>query len=60
MAQCKKVGMGNRHDSKRTGRAGKTTTVAPLNDLSRITAPLGRWVFQPLQTLNLRETIIIL
>ena len=36
-----KVGMGNRHDSKRTVRAGKTTLVAPPCDLSRITAPLG-------------------
>jgi len=42
MAQCKKVGMGNRHDSKRTGRAGKTTSVAQLDELSRITAPLGQ------------------
>jgi len=37
-----KVGMGNRHDSKWTGRAGKTTLVAPPDELSRITAPLGR------------------
>jgi len=37
-----KVGMGNRHDSKRAGRAGKTTSVAQSCELSRINAPLGR------------------
>lgn len=45
-----KVGMGNRHDSKRTQRQSKTTiasgdaarTVALVNEASRITAPLGR------------------
>jgi putative transposase len=37
-----KVGMGNRHDSKRTRRQCKTTSVATVSDVSRITAPLGR------------------
>lgn len=37
-----KVGMGNRHDSKRTQRDSKTTSVASLNEALRITAPLGR------------------
>lgn len=33
-----KVGMGHRHDSKRTGRGCKTTSVASFNEPSRITA----------------------
>jgi putative transposase len=33
-----KVGMGYRHDSKRTQRQGKTTSVAPVDEASRITA----------------------
>ena len=37
-----KVGMGYRHDSKRTQRESKTTTVASPNEASRITALLGR------------------
>ncbi|NJL61663.1 MAG: IS200/IS605 family element transposase accessory protein TnpB [Methylacidiphilales bacterium] len=36
------VGMGNRHDSKRTQRQSKTTSVASVNEASRITAPSGR------------------
>ena len=36
-----KVGMGNRHDSKRTRRQYKTTSVATVSDVSRITAPKG-------------------
>jgi len=36
-----KVGMGNRHDSKRTQRQSKTTSVASVSEVSRITAPLG-------------------
>jgi putative transposase len=36
------VGMGNRHDSKRTQRESKTTSVASPCEASRITAPLGR------------------
>ncbi len=37
-----KVGMGYRHDSKRTQRQSKTTSVASVGEASRITAPLGR------------------
>lgn len=37
-----KVGMGNRHDSKRTQRERKTTPVADLSEVLRITAPFGR------------------
>jgi len=37
-----KVGMGNRHDSKRAGSACKTGLPAVRDELSRITAPLGR------------------
>ena len=37
-----KVGMGHCHDSKRTQRQSKTTSVAFVNEASRITAPLGR------------------
>jgi len=37
-----KVGMGYRHDSKWAQRQGKTTSVAPVDEASRITAPLGR------------------
>jgi putative transposase len=37
-----KVGMGNRHDSKRAQRNCKTTPVAESVEASRITAPLGR------------------
>jgi len=37
MAQCKKVGMGNRHDSKWTGRTGKIGSPAQICELSRIT-----------------------
>ncbi|MBE9038894.1 RNA-guided endonuclease InsQ/TnpB family protein [aff. Roholtiella sp. LEGE 12411] len=36
------VGMGHRHDLKRTGSDHKTTSVASCCDPSRITAPLGR------------------
>ncbi|MEH1784121.1 MAG: transposase [Nostoc sp.] len=36
------VGMGNRHDSKRTQRNCKTILVAESIEASRITAPLGR------------------
>jgi putative transposase len=36
------VGMGNRHDSKRTQRNCKTISVAESVEASRITAPLGR------------------
>jgi putative transposase len=36
------VGMGHRHDLKRTGSDGKTTFVARCCELSRITDPLGR------------------
>ncbi|MFB8793934.1 MAG: hypothetical protein U7126_06835 [Microcoleus sp.] len=36
------VGMGNRHDSKRTQRQSKTTPVASVGEASRITAPTGR------------------
>ncbi|WP_375492309.1 RNA-guided endonuclease InsQ/TnpB family protein [uncultured Nostoc sp.] len=36
------VGMGNRHDSKRTQRNCKTILVAESIEVSRITAPLGR------------------
>ena len=37
-----KVGIGHCHDSKRTRRQYKTTSVATVSDVSRITAPLGR------------------
>lgn len=37
-----KVGMGHRHDSKRTQRKRKTTSVAESVEASRITAPSGR------------------
>jgi len=37
-----KVGIGHCHDSKRTQRQNKTTSVASVNEASRITAPLGR------------------
>jgi putative transposase len=37
-----KVGIGHCHDSKRTQRQSKTTTVASVDEASRITAPLGR------------------
>ena len=37
-----KVGMGHRHDSKQTRRQSKTTLVASVNEVSRITAPSGR------------------
>jgi putative transposase len=37
-----KVGMGNRHDSKRAQRDCKTISVAEPCEASRITAPLGR------------------
>jgi putative transposase len=37
-----KVGVGHRHDSKRTQRQSKTTLVASVDEASRITAPLGR------------------
>ncbi|MEI1374936.1 transposase [Nostoc sp. UHCC 0926] len=37
-----KVGMGNRHDFKWTGREGKTISVAHPYEASRITAPSGR------------------
>ena len=36
-----KVGMGNRHDSKRTQRQSKTTSVASVSEVSRIPAPIG-------------------
>ncbi|KAF3886339.1 MULTISPECIES: RNA-guided endonuclease InsQ/TnpB family protein [Nostocales] len=36
------VGMGHRHDLKRTQRQSQTTTVASVDEVSRITAPLGR------------------
>lgn len=36
------VGIGHCHDSKRTQRQSKTTSVASVNEASRITAPLGR------------------
>ncbi len=36
------VGMGNRHDSKRTQRDCQTTSVAEPCEASRITAPSGR------------------
>jgi putative transposase len=36
------VGMGNRHDSKRTQRESKTTSVASPYEASRITVPSGR------------------
>jgi putative transposase len=37
-----KVGMGHRHDSKRAQRRNKTTSVASVNEASRITSPSGR------------------
>ncbi|MEA5573342.1 transposase [Calothrix sp. UHCC 0171] len=37
-----KVGIGHCHDSKRTRRQSKTTSVASVSEASRITAPLGR------------------
>lgn len=37
-----KVGIGHCHDSKRTQRQSKTTSVASVGEASRITAPLGR------------------
>jgi putative transposase len=37
-----KVGIGHCHDSKRTWREGKTGLPAHLNEVSRITDPLGR------------------
>ncbi|AFZ47558.1 transposase, IS605 OrfB family [Cyanobacterium stanieri PCC 7202] len=37
-----KVGIGHCHDSKRTQRQSKTTSVASVREASRITAPLGR------------------
>ncbi|MEG4484519.1 transposase [Microcoleus sp. D2_18a_B4] len=37
-----KVGMGNRHDSKRAQRDCQTTSVADPREASRITAPSGR------------------
>jgi putative transposase len=37
-----KVGIGHCHDSKRTQRQSKTTSVALVNEASRITAPSGR------------------
>ena len=36
------VGTGHGHDSKRTGRSGKTTSVAQPVELSRITAASAR------------------
>jgi putative transposase len=36
------VGIGHCHDSKRTQRQSKTTSVASVSEVSRITAPLGR------------------
>jgi putative transposase len=37
-----KVGIGHCHDSKRTQRKNKTTSVASSDEVSRITAPSGR------------------
>lgn len=37
-----KVGIGHCHDSKRTQRRSKTTSVASVNEASRITSPSGR------------------
>jgi putative transposase len=37
-----KVGIGHCHDSKRASRDSKTTPVANLSEVPRITAPLGR------------------
>jgi len=37
-----KVGMGNRHDSKRAQRVCQTTSVAELYEASRITVRDGR------------------
>ena len=39
-ANINKVGMGYRHDYKRAQRQGKTTSVAPVDEASRITAHL--------------------
>ncbi|MDJ0797554.1 MAG: zinc ribbon domain-containing protein [Calothrix sp. MO_167.B12] len=36
------VGMGHRHDLKRTQRQSKTTSVASVSEVSRITAPSSR------------------
>ncbi|MDJ0797140.1 MAG: transposase [Calothrix sp. MO_167.B12] len=36
------VGIGHCHDSKRAQRQSKTTSVASVSEVSRITAPLGR------------------
>jgi putative transposase len=36
------VGMGHRHDLKRTQRQSKTASVASVSEVSRITAPSGR------------------
>lgn len=36
-----KVGMGNRHDSKRTQRKRQRTSLPDFSEVSRITAPLG-------------------
>ena len=41
-----KVGMGNLHDSKRTQRQGKTTSVASVGEVSRIPGSVCRGVFQ--------------
>ena len=41
-ANINKVGMGYRHDSKRAQRQDKTTSVAPVDETSRITARLRR------------------
>jgi putative transposase len=41
-ANIEKVGIGHCHDSKRTRRQSKTTSVASVNDVSRITAALAR------------------
>lgn len=41
-----KVGMGNRHDYKRTQRQSKAISVASVDEVSRIPAPVCRGVFQ--------------
>jgi putative transposase len=41
-----KVGIGHCHDSKRTQRQSKTTSVASVSEVSRITVSLERWVCQ--------------
>lgn len=41
-----KVGMGNRHDYKRARRQSKTISVASVDEVSRIPAPVCRGVFQ--------------